>query len=73
MLGGRNIEVVGNTFVNNTLAGLLIDDQSTVKTQGNIFTTRWLARAERDTQSYIDDGDRFLALWISFNSRSILL
>lgn len=31
-----------------------------------IFTYRWLARAERQ-QEYIDDGDRFISLWIAFN------
>lgn len=30
------------------------------------FTYRWLARAERQ-QEYIDDGDRFISLWIAFN------
>lgn len=31
-----------------------------------IFTDRWLVRAERG-QEYIDDGDRFISLWIAFN------
>lgn len=31
-----------------------------------IFTDRWLKRAERG-QEYIDDGDRFISLWIAFN------
>jgi len=31
-----------------------------------IFTERWLERAERG-QEYIDDGDRFISLWIAFN------
>ena len=31
-----------------------------------IFTDKWLARAERGEQ-YIDDGDRFVSLWIAFN------
>lgn len=31
-----------------------------------IFTNRWLARAERG-QELIDDGDRFISLWIAFN------
>ena len=31
-----------------------------------IFADRWLARAERG-QEYIDDGDRFISLWIAFN------
>lgn len=31
-----------------------------------IFTDRWLQRAERG-QRYIDDGDRFISLWIAFN------
>ena len=30
------------------------------------FTERWLGRAERG-QEYIDDGDRFVSLWIAFN------
>ncbi len=32
-----------------------------------IFTQNWLRRAERG-QEYIDDGDRFISLWIAFNS-----
>ena len=32
-----------------------------------IFTENWLRRAER-RQEYIDDGDRFISLWIAFNS-----
>jgi hypothetical protein len=32
----------------------------------NIFTERWLQRAERGKE-YIDDGDRFISLWIAFN------
>ena len=31
-----------------------------------IFTERWLERAERGDRA-IDDGDRFIALWIAFN------
>jgi len=31
-----------------------------------IFTNEWLQRAERE-QEYVDDGDRFISLWISFN------
>ena len=31
-----------------------------------IFTDKWLQRAERG-QEYIDDGDRFISLWIAFN------
>ena len=31
-----------------------------------IFTERWLARAERG-RCIIDDGDRFISLWIAFN------
>jgi hypothetical protein len=31
-----------------------------------LFTNRWLQRAERG-QEYIDDGDRFISLWIAFN------
>lgn len=31
-----------------------------------IFTERWLERAERGRE-YIDDGDRFISLWIAFN------
>ena len=30
------------------------------------FSGRWLERAERK-QEYVDDGDRFISLWISFN------
>src|SRR4030043_346435 len=31
-----------------------------------VFTQGWLQRAERG-QSYVDDGDRFISLWIAFN------
>ena len=31
-----------------------------------IFTRRWLERAERGDR-IIDDGDRFIALWMAFN------
>ncbi|MFC1955186.1 hypothetical protein ACFLWZ_01390 [Chloroflexota bacterium] len=31
-----------------------------------IFTDRWLQRAERG-QVFVDDGDRFMSLWIAFN------
>ena len=31
-----------------------------------IFTERWLERAERGRR-IIDDGDRFISLWIAFN------
>jgi len=31
-----------------------------------IFTNRWLQRAERK-QVFVDDGDRFISLWIAFN------
>ncbi len=31
-----------------------------------IFTREWLKRAERG-EEYIDDGDRFISLWIAFN------
>jgi len=31
-----------------------------------IFTNKWLQRAERGHE-YIDDGDRFISLWIAFN------
>ncbi len=31
-----------------------------------IFTERWLHRAERQ-QEFLDDGDRFISLWIAFN------
>ncbi len=31
-----------------------------------IFTERWLKRAERRKQ-YVDDGDRFISLWVAFN------
>ena len=30
------------------------------------FTDNWLERAERE-RGYIDDGDRFISLWIAFN------
>jgi len=33
----------------------------------DIFTERWLARAERSLKERIDDGDRFISLWIAFN------
>jgi hypothetical protein len=32
-----------------------------------IFTKKWLERAERGKQNRIDDADRFISLWISFN------
>jgi hypothetical protein len=32
----------------------------------NIFTRKWLERAERGNVA-IDDGDRFISLWIAFN------
>ncbi|MFC1899552.1 hypothetical protein ACFLXP_04395 [Chloroflexota bacterium] len=31
-----------------------------------IFTDKWLQRAEKK-RVYIDDGDRFISLWIAFN------
>lgn len=31
-----------------------------------VFTNRWLQRAER-AQVFVDDGDRFISLWIAFN------
>lgn len=31
-----------------------------------IFTRKWLERAERGRE-YIDNGDRFISLWIAFN------
>lgn len=31
-----------------------------------VFTDRWLARAERE-HGVLDDGDRFISLWIAFN------
>jgi hypothetical protein len=31
-----------------------------------IFTERWLERTERG-QVFVDDGDRFISLWIAFN------
>ncbi len=31
-----------------------------------IFTDRWLQRAKRG-RVFIDDGDRFISLWIAFN------
>ncbi len=33
-----NIKVLNNTFVNNQIANLLIDDRSTAQIQGNVFT-----------------------------------
>lgn len=33
----------------------------------DIFTKKWLARAERSSKERIDDGDRFISLWIAFN------
>lgn len=32
-----------------------------------IFTKQWLKRAERGQKEHIDDGDRFISLWIAFN------
>lgn len=32
-----------------------------------IFTREWLIRAEREEHDSIDDGDRFISLWIAFN------
>lgn len=32
-----------------------------------IFTRRWLKRAERRRDVAVDDGDRFISLWIAFN------
>jgi len=31
-----------------------------------IFTNKWLQRAERK-RVFIDDGDRFISLWVAFN------
>lgn len=31
------------------------------------FTERWLERAERDENTTIDIGDKFISLWIAFN------
>ena len=31
-----------------------------------VFTYGWIARAQRE-RVYVDDGDRFISLWISFN------
>ena len=31
------------------------------------FTERWLERAEREENSPIDIGDKFISLWIAFN------
>jgi hypothetical protein len=31
-----------------------------------LFTERWLGRAERKRE-FVDDGDRFISLWIAFN------
>lgn len=35
-------------------------------TNWEIFTERWLRRAKR-RHKYVDDGDRFISLWIAFN------
>ena len=32
-----------------------------------IFSEKWLARAERGERACVDDGDRFISLWIAFN------
>ncbi len=32
-----------------------------------LFTKQWLKRAERENE-IIDDGDKFISLWIAFNS-----
>jgi hypothetical protein len=33
---------------------------------GEVFVERWMTKAERG-QILIDDGDRFISLWIAFN------
>ena len=40
---------------------------NTVLLDWRIFTREWLIRAERDEHDSIDDGDRFISLWIAFN------
>ena len=37
-----------------------------VRVNWEIFTERWLQRAERG-RVFVDDGDRFISLWIAFN------
>ena len=37
-----------------------------VRANWEIFTERWLQRAERG-RVFVDDGDRFISLWIAFN------
>ena len=37
-----------------------------VRTNWEIFAERWLQRAERG-RVFVDDGDRFISLWIAFN------
>ncbi len=33
---------------------------------GEVFVEKWMTRAERG-QVFVDDGDRFISLWIAFN------
>jgi len=33
----------------------------------DIFTKGWLAQAERGGRAHVDNGDRFISLWIAFN------
>jgi len=33
---------------------------------GEVFVQKWMIRAERG-QEFLDDGDRFISLWIAFN------
>ena len=37
-----------------------------VRANWEIFAERWLQRAERG-RVFVDDGDRFISLWIAFN------
>lgn len=37
-----------------------------VRVNWEIFAERWLQRAERE-RVFVDDGDRFISLWIAFN------
>jgi hypothetical protein len=41
-------------------------DTGTTWIDYELFTERWLGRAERK-RKFIDDGDRFISLWIAFN------
>ena len=37
-----------------------------IRANWEVFTERWLQRAERG-RVFVDDGDRFISLWIAFN------